>query len=124
MIVLVSSYCQAGIDRLRNKSLLLTSYLELLLQSELGDAVDVFTPTDPTQRGAQLSVSFKCCTAPATGGAGAVNIDDILAALNKAGVICDVRRPNVIRLAPAPLYNSFRDVYDVIAALKNVLNPL
>lgn len=95
--------------------------MELLLQSELGDAVDVFTPTDPAQRGAQLSVSFKCCTA-APGGTAAVSIDDILAALNKAGVICDVRRPNVIRLAPAPLYNSFRDVYDVIAALKNVLN--
>lgn len=112
-------------DRLRNKSLLLTRYLELLLQSELGDAVDVFTPTDPAQRGAQLSVSFKCCTATAeAGGAAACSIDDILVALNKAGVICDVRRPNVIRLAPAPLYNSFRDVFDLIAALKSALNAL
>lgn len=116
---------EAGIDRLRNKSLLLTRYLELLLQSELGDAVEVFTPVDPTQRGAQLSVSFKCCKpAPGSTEPPAVNIDAVLAGLNKAGVMCDARRPDVIRIAPAPLYNSFRDVFDVVLALKSVLASL
>ena len=104
---------------------MLTRYLELLLRSELGDAVDVFTPVDPTQRGAQLSVSFKCCKpVPGSSEPPAVNIDAVLAGLNKAGVMCDARRPDVIRIAPAPLYNSFRDVFDVVLALKSVLGSL
>lgn len=116
---------QAGINRLRNKSLLLTRYLELLLRSELSDAVDIFTPEDPAQRGAQLSVSFRCCKpAPGSSDPARVNIDDVLSGLNKAGVMCDARRPDVIRIAPAPLYNSFRDVFDVVLALKSVLSSL
>ena len=110
-------------DRLRNKSILLTRYLELLLGSELADAIDIFTPTDPSQRGAQLSVSFKCCKSQ-DGAEPRVNIDAILAGLNKAGVFCDCRRPDVIRIAPAPLYNSFREVFDVVLALKSVLGSL
>ena len=95
--------------------------------------MDILTPTDPTQRGAQLSVSFRCCrptSATTVNAAGeevvevvpaVTNIDSILAALGKEGVVCDCRRPDVIRIAPAPLYNSFRDVYDVVAALKVIL---
>jgi kynureninase len=51
-----------GIEKLREKSILLTGYLEMLLNDELGGHVDIFTPSDPNQRGCQLSLSFhgKC----------------------------------------------------------------
>jgi kynureninase len=106
--------------RLRNKSLHLTAYLELLLIAHLANDVHIFTPVDPLQRGAQLSLSFPCCQ-----GEGAkVHVGHIVEALSPLGVICDARKPDVIRVAPAPLYNSYRDVYDLIVALKKVLQNL
>nr|XP_011423822.2 kynureninase [Crassostrea gigas]XP_034302418.1 kynureninase [Crassostrea gigas] len=61
--------------------------------------VDILSPSDPTQRGAQLSLSFS------------VPILHVFEELTKRGVVCDERKPNVIRVAPAPLYCSFLDVY-------------
>jgi kynureninase len=92
--------------------------------------VDIFTPADPAQRGCQLSLSFRCCTpTDAVGGlissssssSEVVTIDTILEALKEEGVLCDARKPNVIRIAPAPLYNSFRDVCVFVTILKGVL---
>lgn len=100
---------QAGMDRLRKKSILLTGYLEALLRTELSDHVDIFTPADPHQRGCQLSLSFK------------VSVEEIHAALQAEGVVCDVRKPNVMRVAPAPLYNSFSDVFEFVNILKSTL---
>ncbi len=105
-------------QRLRQKSLLLTAYLELLLQAELSEQVHIFTPTDPHQRGAQLSLSFPCCQ----GDSATVKIESIIDALKAEGVICDARKPDVIRIAPAPLYNSFKDVYTFVVALQKILS--
>lgn len=96
----------AGMDRLRAKSLLLTGYLESLLKSELPDRVKILTPSDPAQRGCQLSLSFD------------IDIDEASKRVAAAGVMCDIRRPNVMRIAPTPLYNSFSDVFEFVQLLK------
>lgn len=96
-------------DRLRAKSELLTGYLEMLLKQELSEHITIVTPTNPAERGCQLSLVFD------------FDIDEAAKKVQAAGVIFDVRRPNVMRIAPAPLYNSFGDVFDFVSALKVVL---
>ncbi|KAL8585702.1 hypothetical protein ACOMHN_022348 [Nucella lapillus] len=95
------------------KSRLLTGYLELLINHTYkrpeeaaptdGDLdhvyMDIFTPSDPKQRGAQLSLSFN------------IDIHNVFDQLSKRGVVCDKRLPYVIRIAPVPLYCSFHDVH-------------
>lgn len=98
-----------GMEVLRAKSLLLTGYLEYLLVTELADHCKIFTPSDPAQRGAQLSVMFK------------VDLDETLKKLGERGVMCDIRRPSCMRIAPTPLYNSFSDVYEFVKVLGTVL---
>ena len=100
---------QADIHRLRAKSLLLTGYLDHLIRTQLDGKVTLLTPADPSQRGCQLSLHF------------AGGIVEVMKALDDADVVFDERKPNVIRIAPAPLYNSFRDAYDFVAILKSVL---
>lgn len=102
-------FAAATISALRTKSLALTAYLEeLLLASPIAKRLRLLTPSDPAQRGAQLSLVI----------AGA----DRAAArqLHARGVFCDFREPDVIRLAPAPLYNSFHDVWRVVGVLNDV----
>lgn len=102
-------------DRLRKKSILLTSYLEYLLGTVIGPStVEIFTPTDPEQRGCQLSITFQ----------NGVESEAVNKLLLASGVICDVRKPNVMRVAPAPLYNSFMDVYNFIQLLEASLKTL
>jgi len=93
----------AGIDNLRAKSLLLTAFLEQVLRdSDPGSSFfRIITPSDPAQRGCQLSLL--------TDERGKALFDF----LAKHGVIADWREPNVIRFAPVPLYNSFEDVWNV-----------
>lgn len=102
-------FAQAGMDRLRTKSLKLTGYLEYLLD-ELNDSrINIITPRDPNARGCQLSLQV-------------LNADRSLhQALMEAGVISDWREPDVIRVAPAPLYNSFEDVFRFVERLKALL---
>lgn len=85
-------------EQLREKSIALTGYLEFLIH-KLPISCEVITPQNPAERGAQLSLYFE------------KNGKDIQQTMMKNGVICDYREPGVIRLAPAPLYNSFSDVY-------------
>jgi kynureninase len=98
-----------GMGPLRHKSVRLTGYLEHLLKQEMPHRLTIITPSDPARRGAQLSLIFD------------VDVDAAAAKLASAGVICDVRRPNVIRVAPAPFYNSFTDVYEFVKILKEVI---
>jgi len=100
-----------GVAALRGKSELLTAYLELLLDRELAEHVSIFTPRDVTQRGCQLSLSFKA------------GVSEVFERLAQQDIICDVRKPDVMRVAPTPLYNSFKDVWDFIQILKSVLTP-
>ena len=94
-------FAQAGLPALRAKSLALTAYLERLL-GELGaDALEQLTPVDPEQRGCQLSVRVR---------AGAAAAARLSQALTARAVVCDRREPDVLRLAPVPLYNRYEDV--------------
>ncbi len=97
----------AGMDALRAKSLLLTGYLEFVLDqaNQSGQRFRIITPRDAAARGCQIS---------ALTGAGGKKLYEYLSA---NGVVADWREPNVIRLAPVPLYNSFEDVW----ALGNLL---
>lgn len=96
---------------LRKRSLQLTGYLEeLLLRKGEKQPYQIITPKDPAQRGAQLSILLE------TG-----LLEVVLVELEKNGVVVDERKPDVIRAAPAPLYNNFTDVYDFVEILQKAL---
>lgn len=106
-------HAQASMSALREKSQRLTRYLELLIQSHCSkDQVRIITPSDPASRGAQLSLLFVAAARP------------VFAALESRLVICDLREPNVIRVSPAPIYNSFRDVQQFVRQLAAVLQSV
>jgi len=95
---------RAGFDQLRAKSIQLTGYLEFVLNSLTETSqldFEVITPSDPNQRGCQLSVLVK-----SQGKA----LYDYLKARS---IIVDWREPNVIRMAPVPLYNRYLDIYEL-----------
>ena len=99
----------AGMDAIITKQQKLTGYLEFLLTDLKNDRITIITPSNPAERGCQLSLAVK-------------NADKSLHdKLTKAGVISDWREPDVIRVAPAPLYNSFEDVFLMVERLKKVL---
>ncbi|HEY0681156.1 MAG TPA: kynureninase [Steroidobacter sp.] len=102
----------AGMDGLRAKSLRLTDYLQALLRARLSHALNIITPSDPEARGCQLSIRLHRSATEARA------VFDSLAA---AGVFCDWREPDIIRVAPVPLYNSFVDVWEFVAALEQSL---
>jgi kynureninase len=106
---------EVGMTALKAKSELLTGYLEFLLDElslKYSDKCrfEIITPRDPKQRGAQLSILVH--------GKGKQLFDSISA----KGVVADWREPNVIRVAPAPLYNSFEDVYFLCTHLEEAIN--
>jgi len=102
---------EAGMDALREKSVALTGTMESRLVERLADRVRIITPSDPSARGCQLSLSV-------SGGAGR----NAFEALTAAGVVCDWREPDVIRVAPTPLYNRFQDVHRFVDILEEVLS--
>ncbi len=102
-------FAEAGMDRLRNKSIKLTGFLEYLIDELMDERIHIITPRNPEERGCQLSIQVK-------------NADKSLhKQLTIAGVISDWRDPDVIRVAPVPLYNSFEDVFIFTERLKNIL---
>jgi kynureninase len=90
---------EVGMDKLIAKSKLLTGYLEFLLLSGKRKDFKIITPEDVAQRGCQLSIVMN------------ENGKKTFDALTQNGVIADWREPDVIRVAPVPLYNTFEDVY-------------
>jgi kynureninase len=115
MVPLQASFAQfaeAGLPALRARSLLLTEWLEALLEARLGERVEILTPRDPEARGAQLSVRLRGAR-----GHGRALLDRMLA----RGLTCDWREPDVIRLAPAPLYNSYEDCWRAMAVIESEL---
>uniref|UniRef100_A0A8C8JM38 Kynureninase n=1 Tax=Oncorhynchus tshawytscha TaxID=74940 RepID=A0A8C8JM38_ONCTS len=110
-------FAMTSMAALRNKSRLLTGYLECLIQHYYNKDesqphkpyVHIITPSHPEERGCQLSLSFS------------VPIAAIFQELEKRGVACDMREPNVLRIAPVPLYNSFSDVHRFITVLGSAL---
>ncbi|MFN7999061.1 MAG: kynureninase [Bryobacteraceae bacterium] len=99
---------EAGMDRLRAKSVRLTGYLEFLLSGCRGQKFSILTPSDPGQRGAQLSIRVP---------SGAHTAAERLEA---EGIVCDCREPDILRVAPVPLYNSFLDVYRFVKAFARI----
>lgn len=98
-----------GMRALREKSILLTGFLQFLLDDLGSEVVRVITPRDPNQRGCQLSIAVKDAN------------KDLHEKLMKANVITDWREPNVIRCAPVPMYNTFEDVYRMVQILKDLI---
>jgi kynureninase len=96
---------EAGMAALRAKSVKLTAYLESLIDRIPGRRIQIITPRTPERRGCQLSLLVH--DGPR----------DILRALEARGIVADFREPNVIRVAPVPLYNTFHDVWAFSRAL-------
>ena len=104
-------FAEAGyIAPLRGKSERLTGYLEWLLAERLGERIEIITPHEPHRRGCQLSLKV-------TRGSGRALFDR----LEAAGVVGDWREPDVIRVAPTPLYNRFEDCWRFVETLRNML---
>jgi len=98
-----------GMEKLRKKSIALTGYLEFLLTEINSDKIKIITPDNPNERGCQLSIQVK-------------NADKSLhQKITDAGVISDWREPDVIRVAPVPLYNTFEEVYRFVNILRDYI---
>ena len=110
----LAQFDEVGMPALRKKSDLLTAYMEYVIDELSANlksgGFELITPRDPEQRGAQLSILAH--------GQGKTMFDR----LTKLGVIADWREPNVIRVAPVPMYNSFEDVFRFGEALKASLS--
>jgi kynureninase len=100
---------EVGMPALRDKSISLTGYLEFLLDNRHSQQFSIITPRDPAQRGAQLSLRV-----PHRGRA-------VLERLAEEGVLCDFREPDILRVAPMPLYNSYLDVHKFVERLSVAL---
>lgn len=102
---------EVGMAKLRKKSVMLTNYLYFLLHEidTTGTKFEIITPTNPNDRGCQLSILMKA------------NGRKIFNGLVKKGIFTDWREPNVIRAAPVPMYNSFEDVYKFANALASLI---
>ena len=104
-------FTAAGMARLREKSVALTGLLEHRLDETLADRIEILTPRDPARRGCQLSLRLRD---------GATAGRAVHAGLGEAGIVCDWREPDVIRVAPVPLYNRYEDIERFVATLAAV----
>ena len=100
---------EAGIENLRKKSEKLTSFLENLLKNELGQEMEIITPKFRKARGCQLSLRMRN------------TLPEIMDKLHQNGILADWREPDVIRVAPVPLYNSFEDCYQFVERMKKIV---
>jgi kynureninase len=112
LLASLAEFRAAGLPALRAKSLQLTAYLRYLLQALCGDVLAVITGAGDAEHGAQLSVRVAGGRAHAHG---------VFEALLPRGLIADWREPDIIRLAPVPLYNSFHDVWRAAGILQSCL---
>lgn len=99
-----------SMQTLRVRSIELTGFVERSLDRVFDDRIEIVTPRDPARRGCQLSIRIP-------GSARAMQ-----AALQEHGVITDFRPPDIIRVAPVPLYNSYGDIARFVEALDRVLD--
>lgn len=112
LIASLELFERARMSRLRAKSVALTGFLETLLLDRLRDSLTLLTPAAPSARGCQLSLRLQRPAEEARA---------VHARLTDAGYVCDWREPDVIRVAPVPLYNTFRDVAEFVLALESAL---
>lgn len=107
----LSIFDEAGMSALRTKSVAMTNYLQALIDQLPGAErlIDVITPREPSARGCQLSLAIR------------FEAKALHNALLSRAVACDFREPNVIRIAPVPLYNSFHDCWRFASILRQHL---
>jgi kynureninase len=104
-------FAKTNMAALRQKSIALTAYLEHILQPLVDQGhFSILTPCDPHERGAQLSLFFDKAM-----------MEEVFRRLGLRGVICDDRKPNVIRVSPAPLYNTFEEIWEFVMVLREIL---
>ncbi len=100
---------KVGMEALREKSEKLTGYFEFLINEINTDRIKIITPSNPKERGCQLSIQVR-------------NADKSLhQKLTEHHIITDWREPDVIRCAPVPMYTRFKDVYEMVERLKGLL---
>ena len=100
---------KVGMNALVKKSKKLTGFFEYLVNEIASDTIEIITPTNPNERGCQLSLQVK-------------NADKSLhKKLTENNIITDWREPDVIRCAPVPMYTSFEDVYHMVTILESLL---
>lgn len=113
LLASVDLFDRATMPALRAKSQLLTGYLQMLLDKRIKrDVMEIITPSNPSQRGCQLSLFFH------------VDVESAFDLLSENGVYVDVRKPNVVRVAPTPLYNTFADVHELVSILEQIASKL
>jgi kynureninase len=101
---------EAGMARLRAKSISLTGYLEFLLENIASPKFTMITPREPERRGAQISLRIR--------NKGKAFCQELAG----AGVVGDWREPDILRIAPVPLYNSYQDVYEFVQRFSALLS--
>ncbi len=99
LLASLAIFDEAGLEALRARSLRLTDHLLRLIDHQGGDRLQVITPRDPARRGCQVSLRVRR------------GARDLVAALAAAGVVCDFREPDVLRVSAAPLYNQFHEIW-------------
>jgi kynureninase len=114
LVASLELFLQARIERLRDKSIALTGFLEQLLQP-LDSSVELITPRAPESRGCQLSIRILGDRSRGR---------RVLDRLTELGVLCDWREPDVIRVAPIPLYNRFQEVFIFSERLAQALREI
>ena len=112
LVASLAIFEQAGLEQLRCKSEHLTAYFETLLDAKAQGGLTILTPRDPLARGCQLSLRLN---------RSADDARRIHAELTDLGFVCDWREPDVIRVAPVPLYNTYVDVWEFVDALSALL---
>lgn len=105
---------QAGMPALRRKSKAMTAWLEQGIRSCLDNILEVLTPSDPGRRGCQLSLRVR---------SGRHNGLQLFRYLQERGVLADWREPDVIRVAPVPLYNCYQDCFALLHHVNEWANP-
>jgi kynureninase len=105
LLASLEMFDEATLEALREKSVLLTGYLEFLIRRIQGGAYELLTPEEPEARGCQLSLRVN------------IGAKALLGALESKGIVADFREPGVLRFAPVPLYNTFAEVWQLAKAL-------
>lgn len=108
----LSLFREAGVERLREKSLALTTFFTQLIEARVPQT-RVITPREAAAHGAQLSLRI---------GADPARARRAFRQLGARGALCDWREPDIIRAAPAPLYNGYADVFNFVSRLEEALS--
>lgn len=112
LLASIDLFARAGLPKLRQKALVMHAFVRECIEARLSTRVAVLTPADAESHGCQLSLSLSTDAATAR---------RVRERLSTAHIVCDWREPNVLRVAPVPLYNTFVDAWTFVDALSELL---